>query len=430
MSVTIDEPMTPDQIAEIVAEAMREGRIATLRDVAPLLMERCHLEEADALAVAEAVSRKWRDRFFPPITRIELFVTENCNLRCDYCFVEGKNASSAMSWDTARQAVDFLFRESRDRKDLAIFFMGGEPFLRFGLMREVVEYAEEQARSQDKRVTFSVTTNGTLLNEESVSFCAQHGIMFLLSLDGGQATQDRHRKTAGGQGSFQLIVERLPLMKRYQPWMGARMTVHPDTVREMVDNMRLLVTHGFNFFIIGPASGIDWAEHDLDVYEAQMKEIIDEHREALAKGTHLRIDVLRELDNVHDKVGVWGCQAGRHSITVACNGDIYACSKMLGLNDLEGIYKLGDLDHGITDLDARAELIGMWAKRNTRCMTCNMADNCSGGCFATNYAATGSIYEPCEADCRVLAHNLSIRQYARQVLGGAPVQGDQDACVV
>lgn len=419
-----------ETIARVIGEAVKAGQIATLRDVAPLLMRDCQLGQADALAVAEAVSRKWQDRFFPPISRIELFLTENCNLRCDYCFVEGKNALGSMSWDTARQAVDLLFRESRDQKDLSIFFMGGEPFLRFDVMRRVVEYATELGKAQGKHAKFSVTTNGTLLTEESLAFCAQHRMMILLSLDGAQETQDRHRKTAGGQGSFQMIMDRLPLMKRYQPWMGARMTVTPDAVGEIAANVRFLVEHGFNYFIIGPASGIDWLEDDLEVYEAQMRQVVDEHREALAKGTNLRIDLLRELENLRDKVGVWGCQAGRHSITVACNGDIHACSKMLGLNDLDGIYKLGDLARGITETGARAELIGMWAKRNTRCMTCELADSCSGGCFATNYAATGSIYDPCESECRVVARNLSIRRYASQVLGDAHGREDTEACTV
>ena len=415
---------SPEAIATIVGEAIREGTVTSLRDIAPLLMRECGVDEADALAISEAVAQKWQLRFFPPITRMELFLTENCNLRCDYCFVEGKNPENAMSWETAKRAVDFLVAESRGSEDLSIMFMGGEPFLKFDVMRQAVEYAEEQAAEHGKKLNFSTTTNGTLFTEEMLAFCRDHRISFLLSLDGDPETHDRHRKTISGRGSSQMILDRLPLMRQYQPYLGARMTVQKDLVQDICRNFEWLVDLGMNHFIIGPATGIDWSDEELQVYEEQMKCVVDAYKRRKDQGAQIKMDLLRQLEQLYDKPGIWGRQAGRHSITVAANGDIYACSKMLGLNELGGVYRLGDLDHGITEVDARAELIGMWPKRTTKCMECDMRDACSGGCFATNYAATGSIFEPCESDCRVLRHNFRVRQYAVGVLGvGA---GDQE----
>jgi len=104
-------------------------------------------------------------------------------------------------------------------------------------------------------------------------------------------------------------------------------------------------------------------------------------------------------------------------ITIAANGDIYPCSKMLGLNDLGGIYRLGDLEQGITEVDARSQLIAMWGKKETKCITCDMADSCAGGCFADNYQATGSIFQPWETECCIVRRNLAVRRYAAQLLG-------------
>ena len=427
---------SPEAIATIVGDAIREGTVTTLREISPLLMRECGLDEADALAISEAVAQKWQLRFFPPITRMELFLTENCNLRCDYCFVEGKNREHAMSWETARRAIDLLIAESRSSEDVAIMFMGGEPFLMFDVLRQAVEYAESRAAELGKKTNFSTTTNGTLFTEEMLSFCRDHRISFLLSLDGAPETHDRHRQTVSGRGSSKMILERLPLMKKYQPYLGARMTVQKDAVRDICSNFEWLVDLGMNHFIIGPATGIDWSDEELQVYEDQMRCVVDTYKRRKEEGAQINLDVLRQLDQLYDKPGVWGCQAGRHSITVAADGDIYACSKMLGLNDLGGVYRLGDLDHGITDVDARAELIGMWQKRTTKCMECDMRDACSGGCFATNYGATGSIYEPCESDCRILRHNFAVRQYAAELLaadGGDQAQETPDGeepCVV
>lgn len=436
MSLELAIERTPESIAKAITDAIKGDRLTSWRELGWLLMDECNLPEEEALAVSEAVSRKWQLRFFPAITRMELFITEDCNLRCDYCFVEGKNPSHAMSPETARKAIDFLFAESRGEKRLSLFFMGGEPFLAFDLMRTTVEYAEQRAKRCEKTVDFSVTTNGTLFAEEILAYCAQHRISFLLSLDGARESHDRHRKTVSGKGSFDRIMRWLPRMKQHQPYMGARVTVHPDAVHELLDNIRFLADQGINHFIIGPASGLEWSGEELETYEAQMKAVVDFYKEKKAQDAPLQFDLLRQLDNLYDSRGIWGCQAGRHSITIAANGDIYPCSKMLGLNELGGIYRLGDLEKGITDLDARSELVGMWPKRRTRCMTCDLADACAGGCFANNYKATGSIFEPCETQCRITRCNFQVRQYAAQVFAVQPRKAGsvnepaEDSCAV
>ncbi|MBC7261513.1 MAG: SPASM domain-containing protein [Chloroflexi bacterium] len=421
---------SPEGIAQIILDAIHNRRVASWRELPSYLMRECDLAETDALAISEAVSRRWQERFLPAVTRLELFITENCNLRCDYCFVHGKNAFHRMSWDTAKKAVDFLIRESRDQKQLHIFYMGGEPFLEFELMRQVTLYAEERARETGKQVDFSVTTNGTLFTEESLAFCRDHAIRYMLSMDGDRETQNTHRKAPGGRGSFDLVLPWIPRMKHYQPWMGVRMTVHPDRAHALADDFDFLADQGINQFIIGPASGVEWTEEALATYRAQMIEVLRRYKARLDQGQQLRCDLFRDLDNLFDKKGIWGCQAGRHSLTIAANGDISPCPKMLGLNDLQGIYRLGDLEHGITDLDARMELVGMWGKRQTKCMTCDLADACTGGCFANNYEATGSIFIPCENDCKLLRVNLEIRQLARELLGTAASHPSGEECAV
>ncbi len=417
MDFQTPDNMTPDAIALAISEAIKGGRLASWSEMPAFLVKECHLSEEDALTVSQAVGHKWQEEFFPPIHRMELFITENCNLRCDYCFVEGKNAFHAMSPETARRSIDFLFAHSRDAKQLHIFFMGGEPFLEFELMRMTAEYAEKLAKEQGKGLEFSVTTNGTLFSEESLAFCAKHQIKYLLSIDGDQETHDQHRKTASGRGSFDMLMRWLPRMKYYQPWMGARMTVHPDTAHRIVDNVRFLIDRGINQFIIGPATGQEWPEEALEAYQAQMIDVANLYKEKRAEGVPLRFELFDQLENLCDKKGIWGCQAGRHSITIAANGDIYPCSKMLGLNDLGGIYRLGDLEQGITEVDARSQLIAMWGKKETKCITCDMADSCAGGCFADNYQATGSIFQPWETECCIVRRNLAVRRYAAQLLG-------------
>jgi uncharacterized protein len=82
------------------------------------------------------------------IRNISLFVTQDCNFRCTYCYGDrGKYGSgSHMDRETALGAVNWLIDQSGKIKDLNISFLGGEPFLNFLLIKEVVEYAKERGK--------------------------------------------------------------------------------------------------------------------------------------------------------------------------------------------------------------------------------------------------------------------------------------------
>jgi uncharacterized protein len=194
-------------------------------------------------------------------------------------------------------------------------------------------------------------------------------------------------------------------MKRYQPWLGARMTVHLDTVADLAQNVQYLHDLGINQFIFGPASGVDWTAEALAVYEAQVFTLMDWYRR-LRNATPIRLRITSfEIDRrqFFAKRDMWGCRAGRQSLTVYTNGNIYPCSKMLGVNDQEGLYHLGHVSTGITASAAREELAGLVQVQRQKCEACEYRDHCTGGCFAVNCADTGSIFDPSPWECKLAA---------------------------
>lgn len=81
------------------------------------------------------------------LNTIILQVTQNCNLRCQYCVYSGSyinrvHNNKRMSVEVAKQAIDFLVKHSENSKEISIGFYGGEPLLEVPLIREVVDYAE------------------------------------------------------------------------------------------------------------------------------------------------------------------------------------------------------------------------------------------------------------------------------------------------
>ena len=165
------------------------------------------------------------------LEKITLQVTQECNFRCKYCIysentfpMQRTHSSKHMTWETAKQAVDFFFRHSIDSKSRNIGFYGGEPLLRFDLIRKVIEYAEEH--SKGKQLSFNITTNGSLLSLEVIQYLAEHSVNTLLSLDGNKAVQDKNRVFANGTGTFDVIAARLEAIKQSFPEYYQRIQVN------------------------------------------------------------------------------------------------------------------------------------------------------------------------------------------------------------
>lgn len=410
-------PTMPDRLSEQIQDHLRRPG-ADLNSLRRYLSGLKNLQPPEAERLASAVFRDLNEKSFPPITEMELMLTEQCDQRCDYCFVEGKNSDCTMDSATARQAVDFLFWESRQSPRVRILFFGGEPLLAWDRILEVTVYAEELGRRSGQEVAFNMTTNASLLDRERCEFLASHRIKYLISIDGGREVHDRHRKRPDGRSSYRLIADKLPLLKRYQPWLGARVTVHPDTVAGLPESFSHLVELGFAQFLIGPASGVEWTDRDLDLYRDGMIEIARRLKRELDRGRKLRVNALEEsLQMRSGKRNYRGCRAGRQSITVTGDGFIHPCSKMLGVAGREGLPPLGTLEEGITALNYRLRLCGMIPADNSACSVCPWEDLCPGGCFAVNYQETGDIFQPAPFECRVQERTVEMMRAAEPILG-------------
>ncbi|RLI48723.1 MAG: hypothetical protein DRO73_08510 [Candidatus Thorarchaeota archaeon] len=350
------------------------------------------------------VARLVRERSFAPVSIVDMLITEDCNCRCDYCFIQGKRPKR-MTEEIVKATVDFLLIKSQNLNEVELIFLGGEPLLAFDLMQLAVDYGEFRSRCLGKRLTFAMTTNGTLFDEEKLRFCRDHGIKFLLSIDGDRETHNLHRKFADGRGSYDTVVRLIGLMKLYQRWLGARVTPTPENMHQLLKNIKHLYGLGINQFIVGPATGIAYSDEDINVFRQQMKLLGDYYIEQVKAKAPFRLSLFEQAldDAPGSKRGFWGCGAGRARLSVSASGEIQPCAKVQGLNDLAGIplYSLGNVLTGFSGLEARREFIAFRYDRRTACHNCDLKDDCAGGCPAVNYQASGCIWLPDPCECKL-----------------------------
>lgn len=366
-------------------------------------------------AFGSLVARKYATNRLPAVRKIEMFLTEDCTLRCDYCFVNNKNHSKRMSWEVAKKAVDFLVEKSSSDSELHITFFGGEPLLEFPLIKRIAEYARKRAGESDKKISFSLTTNGTIMNEEIASFGREYGFNLMLSIDGDREAHNLHRVYAGSRkGSWDTVVgENFRLLKSMQGWMGARVTVSPDTVSRLSSGVKTLFDMGVNQFLIGPDMDTGWTREEREVLASEMHKVVGFYLEAKSKGLPIRIaefeDGVEYLRSIF-RHG-WGCDAGRTRVAISTEGDLYPCSKFVcPLPGMEG-YKLGDIDAGFTNIETRMDFIDDSADKRTKCADCDISDTCNGGCPAVNLRMEGSMFTPSAFEC--FNKRLSLELLAR-----------------
>ncbi|MCS7187224.1 MAG: hypothetical protein RMK89_09765, partial [Armatimonadota bacterium] len=163
-----------------------------------------------------------------------------------------------------------------------------------------------------KEVHFACTTNGTLLSEEALDFARSFGFLYLLSLDGSKQTHDLHRKFENGMGSFEFIASKLPLLKRKQGWLGARVTVTPETIGKLAENVKELFEMGINQFLIGLVHEAEWDKEALKEIERQYELLLEFYLWSKEKNLPLRMTMFeKSLDEVKkERRHLWGCGAG------------------------------------------------------------------------------------------------------------------------
>ena len=100
----------------------------------------------------------------PSPSNLMLILTQDCQLRCSYCFEEHRH-NEIMSFDVAKRAIDFLWECTRkDHRIPSISLFGGEPMLMWDeLIVPIIDYI----RNNFAYFKINMTTNGLLLNNIS-----------------------------------------------------------------------------------------------------------------------------------------------------------------------------------------------------------------------------------------------------------------------
>lgn len=152
----------------------------------------------------------------PVIRRITLHISNDCNLRCKYCYASGGNYKmkrGLMTEETANSFIDFCVQNFGKVEN--IVFFGGEPFMNSSIIKYV---CEKFTRLKNEGVidycpNFGAITNGTIMTEEVKTMVEKYFSFITVSIDGPQAINDFNRVDRYGKGSYERIKDFIERIK-------------------------------------------------------------------------------------------------------------------------------------------------------------------------------------------------------------------------
>lgn len=337
----------------------------------------------------------------PGVDHIALFVAQECNLRCVYCYGEGGeySAKGMMRAETAFMAVDWLMENSRNFNKVKITFFGGEPLLNFPLIRKTVAYARLKAAERNKRVIFAINTNATLLTDEITGFIKDEELNTLISFDGPPEIQDKQRPFKDGGGSWAVVRANIQRLLAVCPHTTARATAYGDADPSRIKGG--LKQAGFHSYLVMKASPvIPAAPESLETLHVKDEEI---SRRMIGYQDQEWDEFLRAVRSRNAEPGVtgrmllpiilgrklhFGCAIGKSMAAISVSGDVYPCHRFVGQVDM----KMGHIaDYKVTGLN---DYHRNSVRALPKCSGCWARHLCGGGCFYDNKARTGDMRIP------------------------------------
>lgn len=337
-----------------------------------------------------------------------LNIAHDCNIRCGYCFAstgDYHGGRKLMPLSVASKAIDFLLETSGSRKRLEVDFFGGEPLMNFDVVRETVLYAREKEKQFGKRIGFTITTNGTLLDKEIEEFINENMDNIVLSIDGRKQINDRMRKYVDGTGTYDSIMPRLKsfVSSRGDKSYYIRGTFTANNL-DFCNDVLHLADQGFKEISIEPVvaekeKGYALKEEHLPIIYQEYEKLAAKYIEYNESGKGFRYyHFLMDLDGgpcVYKRISA--CGSGVEYFAVTPDGELYPCHQFVGRQD----YLMGDVWKGVVRKELQEEFSENTVYHKGKCRECWARFYCSGGCQANAASFNNDLKAPYELECQL-----------------------------
>jgi len=326
---------------------------------------------------------EFNSMFSSRIKSMTLALTEQCNLRCQYCgympkYLDDNHLLKEIPKDVAFKAIDILMKNSHESELCHLSFYGGEPLLRLNLIKECIEYISN--KYPFRKPTYNITTNAVLLDDKVADFLIENDIKINISFDGPNNYQNKYRVDGKGKGSYEKVFQNVQALYRKDPkFFRENVTYNvvmfngaSNDLFESIDN---LWKSDVNMIDLFPTEYFMNSRDKSD--EVNKSEIIDVKTYDFAYK-----NMLKGMKKYYNSFSGSACSntifpggfciPGVRKDFVTTDGKIIVCEKV---DESQEIFEIGDVYSGI-DINKIERLVDETLKSLEKCKYCWAAKFC------------------------------------------------------
>lgn len=320
------------------------------------------------------------DEKYQYLTSICLNVTNACNLKCKYCFVHQQQ--HFMELQVAKDIVDWLEKNLNIKKEknmcnenekISITFFGGEPMLMYDTI--IIPLTQYLKDTYPNTYNLSITTNGTLLDNDKISWFKDNNFSLLLSIDGAETTQNYNRSCHDEtKKSFDLVNKNIPILLAYYPNITFRSTIDQDTAHLLFENYLFAEINGFKNIFMVPNSRERWTEEHLNNLSQEVDKIFAYLQNKFLNNENIMNcepineafkQVKNNIKNINNSIqtnrdtlkAIDRCGLGTTSGSIDYQGNIYGCQEQDSYATKESIFYLGNVYQNGIEIERHIKLL-------------------------------------------------------------------------
>lgn len=311
--------------------------------------------------------------------------SSQCNMRCDYCFYfaiadqRQEVSKGLMTQETVSRIIDECFFVTNSTATIHFSFQGGEPTLAgIEFFKNFVD--EVHIKKEYRTIHYSLQTNGTIINDEWVSFFKQEDFLIGISIDGYSSNHDHYRKLSDRVTPTYSLV-----LSNYQKLRKSDVRVNVLTV--LTNSLAMNPYRFFKWLLANKITHVQIIPclNGLkpQVYQHFFNTLFDLYKEHLESDKLIHISLFDNLfmmlnNQYPSQCGMLG-NCAMQSV-IEANGDIYPCDFYT-----DDFHCLGNIHTESLGSIFKKESLKQFIKKeplSEPCSSCEVLKMCFGNCKA------------------------------------------------